>query len=200
MLKGEEGKLKVLFRERQQAVICVVAGAIVGGFVLFRYLPLQKRIKVVEQKRAEQSLVIAKASAESEQVPALKEQLLKLQSAVGNYERQVPGDRNLGGFLHGIADLMNKHNLREQLVQPGKEIEADELNCIPVSMQCKGRLKRIFEFYKSLQGLDRLVRIEQVKLTNDSDFSGEVKVQTKAVIYYRAQAGQAPAGNKQGQG
>ncbi len=200
MFKGEKGKVKVLFRERQQTVICIVAGAMVGGFVLFRYLPLQKRIKAVEQRRAEQALVIAKASAESEQLPALEERLLKLRSTVGNYGRQVPEDRNLGGFLHGIADLMNKHNLREQLIQPGKETEAAELNCIPVNVQCRGRLKRIFEFYKSLQGLDRLVRIEQVKLTNDSDFTGEVKVQTKAVIYYRAQAGQAPAGNKQGQG
>jgi len=190
----------MLFRERQQAVICIVAGAILGGFVLFRYLPLQKRIKAVEQRRAEQALVIAKASAESEQLPALEEQLLKLQSTVGNYGRKVPENRNLGGFLHGIADLMNKYNLSEQLIQPDKEIETDELNCIPVNVQCRGKLKRIFEFYKSLQELDRLVRIEQVKLTNDSDFSGEVKVQTKAIIYYRAQAGQAPAGNKQGQG
>jgi len=188
----------MLFRERQQAVICIVAGAILGGFVLFRYLPLQKRIKAVEQRRAEQALVIAKASAESEQLPALEEQLLKLQSTVGNYGRKVPENRNLGGFLHGIADLMNKYNLSEQLIQPDKEIETDELNCIPVNVQCRGKLKRIFEFYKSLQELDRLVRIEQVKLTNDSDFSGEVKVQTKAIIYYRAQVGQAAAGNKQG--
>ncbi len=200
MFKGEKGKVKVLFRERQQTVICIVAGAMVGGFVLFRYLPLQKRIKAVEQRRAEQALVIAKASAESEQMPALEERLLKLRSTVGNYGRQVPENRNLGGFLHGIADLMNKHNLSEQLIQPGEETQADELNCIPVNVQCRGKLKRIFEFYKSLQELDRLVRIEQVKLTNDSDFSGEVKVQTKAIIYYRAQVGQAAAGNKQGQG
>ncbi len=189
MFKGEKGKVKVLFRERQQTVICIVAGAMVGGFVLFRYLPLQKRIKAVEQRRAEQAIVIAKASAESEQLPALEERLLKLRSTVGNYGRQVPESRNLGGFLHGIADLMNKHNLREQLVQPGKEIEADELNCIPVSMQCRGRLKRIFEFYKSLQGLDRLIRIEHVKLDNDGDFGGEVSIQTQAVIYYSLKTG-----------
>ena len=51
-------------------------------------------------------------------------------------------------------------------------------------------IKQVFEFYKSLQGLDRLVRLEPVKLAHDSDFSGEVSSQTKAVIYYRTQAGQ----------
>jgi len=180
----------MLFRERQQIVICVVAGAMVCGFVLFRYLPLRQRMKGLEQARAARTLAIARASAQSNQLPALTEQLLKLQRAVGNYERQVPGHRDLGVFLQRIANLMNEHNLKEQQVQPGKQIQADVLNCIPINIQCKGRLARIFEFYKSLQGLDRLVRIEQVRLVNDSDFSGEVSMQMKASIYYSSEAGQ----------
>lgn len=175
----------MLFRERQQIVICVVAVAMVGGFVLFRYLPLRKRIKAVEQARTEQRLAIVRASAERGQLPALKEQLLELERAVGNYEANVPGQRAIGAFLHKIANLMSEHNLSGQLIQPGNEIEMEELNCIPVNVQCKGRLKQIFEFLRSVQGLDRLVRIEQVKLENDGDFSGEVSMQTKASIYYK---------------
>jgi hypothetical protein len=150
-------KLAMVFRERKQIAICVTAAVMIAGFVLFRYLPLQRRIKAIKGKRA---AVI--------------------------YERQVPRERALGVFLQEIAGLMNEHNLREQLVQPGKEIEAGELNCIPVDMQCKGRLEQIFEFYKSLQKLNRLARIEQVKLVNDRDFAGEVSMQTKAIIYYRS--------------
>lgn len=197
----------MLFQERQQIVILCLAGAMVSGFVLFRYLPLRKRIKAVEQTRTAQGLAAAEAQRQNEQLPILKEQLLELQRAVGNYEQQVPCRRELGMFLQRIANLMNEHNLKEQLVQPGEEMEiadsgqriADSkklnairytLNAIPVSIRCKGRLTQIFEFYKSLQGLDRRVRIEQVKLENDSDFSGEVRSQTKVVIYYRPEAGQ----------
>ncbi len=180
----------MLFRERQQIAICIVAGVMVAGFVLFRYLPLQKRIKAVRQKRAAQTLAITKAWRQRGQLPVLKEQLLKLQKAVGNHEANIPAQMALGMFLHRIADLMNEHHLKEQVVAPGKEIEVNELNCIPVNMQCKGRLKQIFEFYRRMQGLDRLVRIEQVKLVNDNDFSGEVSMQTKAFIYYRGQARQ----------
>ena len=180
----------MLFREREQIVICVVCVAMVSGFVLFRYLPLQKEIKAVEQMRAAHILAITRASDESRELPVLKEQLLQLENAVGNYEANVPEQRDLGMFLHRIANLMNKNNLKEHLIQPGKEIEADVLNCIPVSMQCKGSLKRIFEFFKSLQALDRLVRIEQIRLVNDSDFSGEVSMQTRVIIYYRAEVEQ----------
>jgi hypothetical protein len=41
-----------------------------------------------------------------------------------------------------------------------------------------------------MQGLDRLVRIEHIKVVNDGDFTGEVMMQTEAVIYYRSEVGQ----------
>ena len=180
----------MLFRERKQIAICVAAGAMIAAVVLFRYLPLRQRMKTVEQTKTAQTLAISKASMERAQLPVLKEQLLKLQRMVGNYKANIPAQRDLGVFLQQIAELMSKHNLREQAIVPGKEIVVKELNCIPVDMQCKGKLAQVFEFYKRMQKLDRLVRIEQVKLVNDSDFSGDVSIQTKVVIYYRPQADQ----------
>lgn len=179
-----------LFREKQQLVICVAAGVIVAGFVLFRYLPLRRRMKAAMQTKAAQTLTIAKGTADSKQLPLLKEQLLELQRELENYEANIPERSNIGVFLQRIAGLMNEHNLKEHVIEPRKEIKAEELNCIPVNMKCKGRLTQIFEFYRRLQGMDRLIRIEQVKLFNDSDFSGEVGMEAKAVIYYRAQVGQ----------
>lgn len=183
----------MFFRERQQITIFLVAAAIVGGFVLVRYLPLQEKTRAVKDAKSAQTLAVTKCEAEGRQLPVLKEQLLKLQSAtkyggVGSYELNIPAERALGGFLQKIADLMNRHNLEEQVVAPGNEVIAGNLKCIPLDMQCKGKLSQIFEFYKQLQQLDRLVRIEQVKLENDNSFGGRVSMHTKAVIYCRAEA------------
>jgi len=180
----------MLFQERKQIVICVLATAVIGGFLLFRYIPLRKRVKAVEQAKAAQALVIAKVSADSQQLPLLEEQLLKLHAKVAYYQANVPMQRDHGVFLRKIADLMKEHNLKEEVLAPGNEIQADELRCIPIDMQCKGKLVQIFEFYKQLQRLNRLVRIERVELVNDNGFGGEVSMRTKAVIYYRAEVGQ----------
>lgn len=180
----------MFFRKRQQIIILILAGMLVADFALFGYLPLRERRKAVEQKRALQALGIAQASAQNAELLELKEKLVELESTVGNYDQQIPQERALGVFLHRIADLMGEHNLGEQLIQPGKEIKAEELNCIPVRMQCKGRLKEIFEFFKSLQSLDRLVRVEEVSLVNDRDFNGIVSMETRAVVYYRPDAEQ----------
>ena len=175
----------MLFRGRQQIVTCIVAVVLVTAFVVFRYLPLRQRVKVAEQKLAAQKLAIAKGLAEAQRVPESKEQLAELRKTIGNYEQRIPDNRALGEFLHGMANLMNEYNLTEQLIEPGAETEAGQLNGIPVKMKCKGRLKQIFGFYERLKGLDRLVRIEQIELANDRDLSGEVAMETNAVIYYR---------------
>lgn len=171
-------------------MICVVVCVIATMVVLFRYLPLRQRMRAVEQTKTAQMLAISKASMERTQMPALKDQLMKLKQAAGNYRANIPVQTDLGVFLQQIADLMIENGLREQVIAPGKEIAVKALKCIPVDVQCKGRLAQVFEFFKRIQNLDRLVRIEQVNLANDSDFIGEVDMKTKVVIYYRPQATQ----------
>ena len=180
----------MLFRERQQLTICVITGVIVGGFVLFRYLPLRSKMKAIRQIKSSQALTIAKGAADNKQRLLLNEQLLELRRELENYEAKIPEQSDIGVFLHKIADLMNKLNLSDQMIEPHKEIKAENLNCIPVKMQCKGKLAQIYEVCRQLQGLDRLVRIEQVKLSNDSDYNGQVDMESMAIIYYRAKVGQ----------
>ncbi len=158
-------------------------------FMLFWYLPLHKEMKVIRQAKAAQSLAIAKGAADSKQLPLMKKQLLELQAKLGNYEANIPEQNTFGGFLGRIADLMNENNLQEQEITPGEEVKADQFNCIPVSMSCKGKLVQIFKLYRQLQSLDRLIRIEQVKLSNDTGYNGQVSMETKAVIYYRTKVG-----------
>jgi Tfp pilus assembly protein PilO len=151
-------------------------------------MPIQNRLKQIKRSREAQQIAISKGIAESKQVPALKEELEKLQETVGNFEASIPTERALGEFLHEIAELMNEYGFLEQEVQPGREIRAGAVSCIPINMQCKGTLGQIFKFFRSLQAMDRLVRIEQAELVNDSAFSGQVSMQAKAVIYYRTKA------------
>lgn len=171
----------------QQLIIFGVAGAIICIFVIFWYLPLRKKMRLVKLMKAEQVVTIAKGMADAEQVPVLREQLLQLQIELEDYESKIPDQRDFGSFLSKITELMNEYHLKDQSIEPGEVMAADKFNCIPVSMQCKGRLTQLFNFYDRLQDLDRLVRIEQVRLVNDTGYNGQVSMETKAVIYYKAQ-------------
>lgn len=177
-----------MFRERQQIAISVLAVVLVGGFVVLRYLPLRRQIKDISRQKTAEVLALRKGQTEREQLPLLREQLESLRLAVGNYEMSIPEHRSVGLFLRKIADLMNEFGLQDQAVTPGEEIVVNNLHCIPVQMKCTGRLSELFEFHKRLQGLDRLVRIENVTLVNNAELSGEIHMDIKTVIYYRAEA------------
>lgn len=171
-------------------MICLTAVVMIGGFFLLRFLPLHKKMKTAKQTKNQQSMIIAKGISDSEQLPLFVDQLHNLKTKLNNYEANIPIKRELGAFVHEIANLMNQYKLKEQEITPHSEIETDGLNCIPVSIQCKGSLTQVFKFNQRLQKLDRMVRIQQVKLVNDSDFLGEVLMEADVVIYYRTEVAQ----------
>jgi Tfp pilus assembly protein PilO len=171
--------------ERKQILIIAITVVMGGGFLLFRYLPLRKRMKEAEQLRNSQASIVTQQVIEGGQLPVLRKQLEDLKSIVGDYDSRVPMSGGTGDFQQRIAGLMDAHNLVDQKILLGKEIESEGINGVPVSVGCRGSLPQIFEFFGSLQSLDRLVRIEDVRLVNEKDFSGQVKMEVETVIYYR---------------
>ncbi len=178
----------MFFQEKKQMTICVTGVLTVAGFMVLRYLPLQRMMSRIESRRLVAQAAIAEAGAKKQRLPLIEEQLEELKKRLEKFDMNVPENRDLGGFLRQIAALMDTHELSEQQIQPGTSIASQELYCIPIKMQCKGGLTQVFEFFRSLQRLDRVVRIGQVILMNDSEFGGQVSMQTDAAIYYRAKA------------
>ena len=95
-----------MFREKKQITIFIIAIVIIGGFIIFRYLPLQKEIKSVTKARAEQMLTIAKGVSDSEQLPLFVDQLQKIRSKLENYEENIPKQRDHGLFMQQIFSLL----------------------------------------------------------------------------------------------
>lgn len=175
-----------MFEKRQQISICIIGALLAADFVLFGYMPSYTRLKELRAAESRQSRVIAQAQVQKRRLSVLKEGLAELEVQVANYDSSVPARREIGQFLHGVASMMNGQDLKEQRIEPGEQITTERLNCIPVDIRCRGSLAQVFEFCRKLQSLDRLVRIQQVKLVNDRNFTGEVSMQTKVIIYYKS--------------
>ena len=175
--------------EKKQIVILIAAAMGFGAFIVFRYIPVSRDMEKINEIREEQNRAIAKGSSDKEQIILFEEQLQRLTQKLSNYENNVPTQKDLGSFLKEIANLMESNNLKDQAIQPLEEVKTDKLVCIPVSMEGTGSLAEIYDFCKNLQELDRQIRIRQVKLENEKDFNGNVKMKTEIVIYYRNQVG-----------
>jgi len=170
---------------RQQVWVCVIAGLFVCDFVVCAYLPLQQRLTSLKQAKTEQRRVIEMAAGQREELAGLRVRLRETQRMVEKFEASVPSDSALGAFLQQVTTLMTAQKLSDQVVLPGNEIESGELGCIPIRMSCQGTLANLFGFFGKLHTLDRLIRIESVKIENDPGFSGRLTMQTEAYIFYQ---------------
>ncbi len=171
--------------EKKQLWITVAGIVLVCGFVFGRYMPLRKQYNQIQREKMAKLGELNLLSGQSHQISPLRQQIADLSEKVGDFDAKIPVERKLGEFLEALTVLMEDHQLTEQQIEPGDVVQLETLRCIPIQMACEGTLQQLFGFYQSLQKLDRLMRIEQVNLTEAGDFSGRVQMKTQAVIYYR---------------
>jgi len=49
-------------------------------------------------------------------------------------------------------------------------------------------MQDLYAFFQAIEQWDRLIRFEQIELTNDSAFGGTVKLNAKAHLYYQPES------------
>lgn len=174
--------------EKEQLVIIGIAVVVVVGFAVFRYYPIASRSIGLKQVKATQMSEKARVHMQTLQLPVLCEEKDRLEKKLSNYDKKAPLKRNFSMLWEQITAEMNRLNLKEQKIEPGLELKGEELNCIPIKIECTGTLSQMFELFTSLEGFDRIIYIESIELTGGSQNTGQVKLNAGAKVYYRSVA------------
>lgn len=170
--------------ERQQLIIIGVVFFVVAGFGAGSFYPLSRASTKLKSARAAQETAAVKVDHYRTMLPALREQATRLESSTSAFDIRIPERREFADLWEQIADVMNRYHLKGQIVQPGGEIAGDDINCIPISIQCSGSMSQIFDMLNSLSSFERMIRLEKLDIVNDSEFSGEVNLTAEAIVYY----------------
>jgi Tfp pilus assembly protein PilO len=173
----------------KQIGIGAAIAALLAAFAMLLYTPLQKSLHGIKAVRSATAIIERSAREELSEIPQLRTQLAAMQVRVGNYDAKIPNDRQLGLFLGQIAESMNKYGLKDQFVEPQEEIKAGKLMCIPVRMQCSGSMQELFGFFRALNKLERMMRIESVELKNAKEIGNAVAMAVKLNIYFSPETG-----------
>ena len=172
--------------DKQQFIILGLSAVILCGFGVFQYIPMVRQKHAILEGMAQQDQLSEKICSQSALLPELEQREKQLQEKLIPFTKKVPQARQFSQLWQQIADVMNECKLTDQLVQPGKELKSDQLCSIPLTLECRGSLKQVFAFFQAMEDMDRLVRFEEVKFENDSDFNALVKLNAKANVYYQS--------------
>lgn len=174
--------------DKQQIIIIVVAVISIGGFGVIRYLPLAGKTRDIKAAREQFERGDLEIKAQARKIPVLNAKMEQIKIRVGDYDSKIPFGRGFASLYDDIAYVMEKHNLTDHLIEPFAETVGEEITSIPISIECSGRLKDVFEFFRSIENFDRLIRIEKLRMTSELE-QDIVAVRANAVVYYRNRSG-----------
>lgn len=178
--------MQILIKNKQ-IVMSIALVIVVVLFVFFQFLPLSRKTRDLKAANAKLISENTVSNTFIEAVPQLKEQVEEMKPDVGDFEVKIPHGRSHGIFLQNLAQTMQQYGLTELVIQLGAEVKTSELSGIPIDIRCKGTLVQIFEFFKSLESFERIVRVGGITLTNDDKLDGVLTMIAKVEIFYRMQ-------------
>jgi len=169
----------------KQFIIAFTVVLMAGVFLTLQYLPTVRKAKAYKVENLRLVTENSHAHAQLDELPTIFELIAKAKEDVGDYDAKIPHGRSHGAFLQQIANIMQKHELKELVIQPGSEVKMSKFSRIPILIRCNGKMSQIFKFFKSLESFDRIIKIEDVSFKNSEDYNGQMSLEMKANIFYR---------------
>lgn len=171
--------------DKQQTVLLAAVALLAAGFGVFRYMPLLRQRQALDETIEQNRQTLEQIQTQGARLEELTAQRERLETQTAAFNAQIPAGRSFAELWRQIADLMDQCNLTDQLVQPAQPMESGQVGTIPITLACSGTMQDIYAFFQAIEQWDRLIRFEQVELTNDTTFSGSVKLNGKAHLYYQ---------------
>jgi type IV pilus assembly protein PilO len=171
--------------DKQQAVIVLAAVIMLTGFGGLRYLPLFRQNQAMAARMQQQKQDMQDIQTHGCLLPELRHQKKLLEESLDCFAQKIPQGRDFARLWQQIADAMNACRLSDQRVQPGTEQKAGRLSCIPLTIECRGSMEQIFAFVKAVEEMDRLMRMDDLRLENSPEFTADLKMSARVLVYYQ---------------
>lgn len=137
---------------------------LVVGATMVVYLPQNRRIKELRaeavstqgQLKSDATLVAA--------VPAMVRESETLKARYSNFDRKLPAQQELHEFLKQINNSLTASGLTNQSIEPGTPTRDTYFNTLPIQMKFQGSFFTLAKFLESLEGMERLSRVQSLKV------------------------------------
>ena len=171
-----KGRLAVL---GIMTVIVVVA-------MVFAFLPQQEKLGELQIQVQARQASLENANREAAVVPALCEEAELLRGRYQDFDRSLPHQQDLGEFLGQISHKVRQEGLHGHLIEPGNPISGDLFHTLPINMRFNGDYVSTGTFLRELHDMERLTRVQRLKISRDEDASADapLDIELQINIYF----------------
>ena len=169
------------------AAIGIIA-LILVGFYFGIYDPQQKEISRLTETNKTLKADVDKAQQAANNKPKHEKELAEAQKKFEEITVLLPKKSEIPDLLRNISDLGKRAGLDFVSFKPGNEVPKDFYAEIPISIQLLGPYHNIGYFLGEVSGLDRLVSVDNIKMSSPKEVGGEMLLKSSCnLLTYRQQ-------------
>lgn len=165
------------------AVLMVVTVAVGVGPAAVRARDIGRQIDAAHAE-------LAKPNGGPELLEALETELAQLHEIAGEGMTPIPASADVAGLIGRLSQMFDEANLGEREVTTGQSEQLEEASSMPMSVTVQGPFPALLSVLTRIESLDRLVRIERLRLAGlhgrrgPIDRSGEVRASVQVEVFY----------------
>jgi len=174
--------------------------ALVVGTLAIGLVPPMVRAQVLEDQIDAARAELAKPNSGPEVLVDLENDLAQLREIAGEGMTPIPADADIAGLMGRLSTMFDMCGLGAREVTTGQAEQLEEASSMPMSVAVQGRFPAILRVLIEIESLDRLVRIERLRLTGlherkgPIDRSGDIRASVQLDVFFAPRAIASPSG------
>jgi len=149
-------------------IVIGILAAMVTSAVVFVYRGQGKRLDELEVRIGSTKSTVDSQSQTVAIFPELVKQVKSMRDRYKNFDRRLPGRQELGGFLKEISGYLGDEHFSDQLIEPGSPTRQELFHTLPIIMRFRGSYLTSVDFFKRIEEMQRLTRIQKLKITKNT--------------------------------
>ncbi len=169
-------------QSEQTLTVALILG-VVGLYVFTVHLPQKRHLKRLEQDYRQQQEKLVKAKEEYSHLGELNKKVTLLRNVVNRLYKRMPAKGEFGSSLEKIVAGLNASKLVTEEISPQSPKSEEKFSEMPININFKGNFENICTFLAGLENLDRLIRIENLRLEGDTGSTPVIKARMVLNVY-----------------
>src|SRR5204863_9649705 len=165
---------------------------IVGGAWFLLLSPVQAEITTLEARRQQLATELAQARSQVAELQRFRREVAELQTKLDMLKAKLPTEKETPALYKAVSEAAQGSGLGVSLFQPREPRPKDYVAEIPITITAEGGYHQLGLFFEKVAGLERVVKVGEMKLTGLKGRSALRAELTLATYTYR----DAPAPGK----
>ena len=153
----------------------------------FMFTPAEAEMRDLRHRTADKEQQLQDLHAKMERTKDMVGEVEKLRKAVAFFESKLPEEKEMANVLREVSQIAQKNNLNTKSFRALKVIQGPSYSEQPIKMNFSGPMKDgFYKFLCDIEHLQRLTRINAMKIDADEKVPGNVNVEMVLTIYFDA--------------